>query len=151
MLDIEKLGRQRARQQRDNRGGDIDEDLPNDISPQKGNDKRGIDDSIVDQHYGLNSSAPYMLSNSSTESFYDKLYQFNMVLIASILLGVMLTFVSMSSIPPITLVSQSQGNAIKFLPFYTSGSVLAISIFAVIGLFMIIKNFVNYIRFGISC
>ena len=69
------------------------------------NDKGSYDDTIGDQQYGLNSTSPYMLSGNPNESFYDKLYQFNMVLVASILLGVMLTFVSLSSIPPITLVT----------------------------------------------
>ena len=92
-----------------------------------------------------------MLQSNPSESFYDKLYQFNMVLVSSLLFGVTLTFVSFASIPYVAFGSTFNPSGLKFLPFYSCGSLLMVTLFVIIGVFMVAKNLVNYMRFGVAC
>ena len=57
---------------------------------------------MLEQHNNLASATPYMLSGSPQEGIYDKLYQFNMTLIATILLAIILTCIAMTSVPAIS-------------------------------------------------
>ena len=135
------------------RGGDIDEEtqFPPDFAASKAYDKAtASEEPMIEQQSNLASATPYMLSGSPRESVYDKLYQFNMTFIASILLAIILTCIAMTSVPLISLEVNHQARTVHYLPFYSSTSMFAILAFAIIGTFMIIKNIVNYVRFGVG-
>ena len=73
-----------------------------------------------------------------------------MTLIAAILSTIMLICISLTSVPKLASEIQNSEKTVKYFPFYASNGIFAIAMFVIVATFMIIKNIVKYIRFGVS-
>ena len=73
-----------------------------------------------------------------------------MALIAMLLSALTLTCISLTSIPALSSEVDNAERRVEYLPFYSSNGIFAIITFGIIVTFMIIKNIVKYVRFGVS-
>ena len=73
-----------------------------------------------------------------------------MAFIAMVLSAIMMTCISLTSVPPLPLETSNSEITVDYLPFYSSNGICAIFTFGIVAVFMVTKNIVKYIRFGVS-